>query len=188
MHPSDSSRLIASCLEGDEQAIETLVRRHETDVFRLALSILQDSSEAHEATQDAFIATLKALPNYREKSSFKAWLYTITVNTSRSRLRKRKVLEKLQNALTIVFQVETRKQPSLEETVVQNEKEKTIWNALNKLDERHRIVMVLRYFQDLPTKEIAEILSLSEGTVHSRLYNARERLRIALEELHGDQT
>ena len=188
MNSPDSSRLIKRCIEGDEQAIEMFVRQYETDVFRLTLSILQYPSETHEATQDTFIAALKALSTYREKSSLKAWLYTIAVNASRSRLRKRNVLEKLRNALTVVFQFETRRQPTLEESVIQNEKETAIWNALNGLDEKHRMVMVLRYFQDLSSKEIAEILSISEGTVHSRMHNARERLKIALEELHGDKT
>ena len=101
-------------------------------------------------------------------------------------MRKRKVLEKLRNALTVVFQFETQKQPTLEESVIQNEKETAIWNALNELDEKHRMVMVLRYFQDLSSREIAEILSLSEGTVHSRLHTARERLRDALTGLQRD--
>ena len=85
-----------------------------------------------------------------------------------------------------MFQFETQKQPTLEESVIQNEKETAIWNALNELDEKHRMVMVLRYFQDLSSREIAEILSLSEGTVHSRLHTARERLRDALTGLQRD--
>lgn len=187
METADSSRLISRCMAGDEQAIELLVRRHETEVFRLAFSILQDSHEAHEATQDAFIAALNALSGYREKSSFKAWLLTIALNVGRSRLRKRKVLERLRNTLTAIFRVETQRQDSPEDAVLQTEKESVIWNALNELDERHRTVMVLRYFQDLPTTEIAEVLAISEGTVHSRLHTARERLRAALASFHGDE-
>lgn len=187
MEYSDPARLIERCIEGDDQAIEIFVRRHETDIFRLAFSVLQDPSEAHEAAQDTFITALKALPNYQERSSLKAWLCTIALNISRNRLRKRKVVEKLQNTLTIVFQIETRKQPTLEEGVIETEKEKAIWNALSELDEKHRMVMVLKYFQELDIREIAEILSISEGTVHSRLHTARERLRIALKEIHGDK-
>ncbi len=187
METADSARLISRCVDGDEQAIEMLVRRHETDVFRLAFSVLQDAHEAHEVTQETFISALKALPSYRETSSFKAWLLAIALNASRSRLRKQKVLEKLRNTLTAIFRVETQKQVSPEDAVVQSEKETVIWNALNELDERHRIVMVLRYFQELPTTEIADVLSISEGTVHSRLHTARERLRTALAQFHGDQ-
>jgi len=187
MEYSDPARLIERCIEGDEQAIEIFVLRHETDIFRLAFSVLQDPSEAYEAAQDTFITALKALPNYQERSSLKAWLCAIALNISRSRLRKRKVLERLHNTLTVVFQIETRKQPTLEERVIQTEKEKAAWNALNELDEKHRMVMVLRYFQELSVREIAEILSISEGTVHSRLHTARERLRSALKDIYGDK-
>ena len=187
MEYSDPARLIERCIEGDDQAIEIFVRRFETDIFRLVFSVLQDPIEAREAAQDTFITALKALPNYQERSSLKAWLCTIALNVSRNRLRKRKVLEKLHNTLTVVFQIETRKQPTVEESVIQTEKEKAAWNALNELDEKHRMVMILRYSQELPVHEIAEILSITEGTVHSRLHTARKRLRIALKEIHGDK-
>ena len=70
MNSPDSSRLIERCIEGDEQAIEMFVRQHETDVFRLTLSILQDPGEAHEATQDTFIAALKVLSKYQARHGF----------------------------------------------------------------------------------------------------------------------
>ncbi|RIK29683.1 MAG: hypothetical protein DCC56_11670 [Anaerolineae bacterium] len=186
MDTAESSLLISRCIAGDEYSIEMFVRQHETGVFRLAISILRDRSEANEVTQETFIAALKSLPSYQERSSLKAWVYTIALNISRSRLRKRKVLEKLKGSLSALFQVDAQKHSSPEDAVIQTEKEAAIWNALNELDEKHRIVTVLRYFQSLHTTEIAEILSISEGTVHSRLHTARERLRIALQHLHGD--
>ena len=67
-----------------------------------------------------------------------------------------------------------------------NEKEAAIWDALNKLDDRHRMVIILRYFQELSVTEISEILNVNEGTIHSRLFTARERLRDALKSLHGE--
>ncbi len=186
MDTAESSLLISRCIAGDEYSIEMFVRQHEIGVFRLAISILRDRSEANEVAQETFIAALKSLPSYQERSSLKAWVYTIALNISRSRLRKRKVLEKLKGSLSALFQVEAQKHSSPEDAVIQTEKEAAIWNALNELDEKHRIVTVLRYFQSLHTTEIAEILSISEGTVHSRLHTARERLRIALQHLHGD--
>jgi RNA polymerase sigma-70 factor, ECF subfamily len=70
--------------------------------------------------------------------------------------------------------------------VIQNEKEAAIWQSLNQLDERHRIVVILRYFHELPITEISEILSVNEGTIHSRLHTAREKLREALHHLYGE--
>ena len=178
--------LIAECIAGNEDAIEILVREHETGVFRLALSILGDEAEANEVTQETFLSALRALPSYQEKKSLKAWLYTIALNHSRSHLRKRKVIERLRSTLTGIFRGETEKQVSPEETVIQNEKEAALWRSLNGLDERHRLVVVLRYFHELSIAEISEILSVNEGTIHSRLHSAREKLRDALKHLHGE--
>jgi RNA polymerase sigma-70 factor, ECF subfamily len=178
--------LIAECIAGNEEAIEALVREFEAGVFRLALSILGDQAEAHEVTQETFLSTLRALPSYHEQKSFKAWLYTIALNHSRSHLRKRKLLERLRTALTPIFRVEIETQISPEQAAIQNEREKQLWHALNQLDDPHRITMVLRYFQELSVAEISEILSVPEGTIHSRLHNGRDKLRKALKHLHGE--
>src|SRR5690349_25029333 len=180
------SWLISECIAGNEAAIEMLVRQYETGVFRLALSIVGDPVEASEITQETFIAALRSLSSYQEQKSFKAWLYTIALNHSRSHLRKRKTLERLRRTLNSLFRVETQKQVSPEESVLQNDKEAEVWKALNQLDEPFRIVVVLRYFHELSIAEISEILSINEGTIHSRLHTARARLRNALNHLHGE--
>jgi RNA polymerase sigma-70 factor, ECF subfamily len=186
MTEAQPSWLIAECLAGNEAAIEMLVRQHETGVFRLALSIVGDRAEANEITQETFIAALRSLPSYEERKSFKAWLYTIALNHSRSHLRKRKVIERLRTTLNAIFQIETQKQASPEESVIKNEKEAEVWKGLNQLDEPFRMVVILRYFHELSIAEISEILSINEGTIHSRLHTARERLRNALVHLHGE--
>jgi RNA polymerase sigma-70 factor (ECF subfamily) len=185
MNSADPAWLIAECIAGNEAAIEALIRAYEAEVFRLALSIVGDPAEAQEITQETFIAALRSLRRYQEKQSFKAWLYVIALNQSRSQLRKRKLLEKLKAATTSLFRIEAQKQPSPEEAVIHDEKEAVIWDELNKLDEHHRMVVLLRYFQGLSIAEISEMLNVNEGTIHSRLHTARARLRDALQSLHG---
>ncbi len=185
MTKAQTPRLIADCIAGNEDAIETLVREHEAGVFRLALSILGDVAEANEITQETFLSALRALPSYQHKKSFKAWLYTIALNHSRSHLRKRKVIERLRSSMTNLFRLESEKQVSPEEAAIQNEKEAALWRSLSQLDERHRVVVILRYFHELSIAEISEILSVHEGTIHSRLHIAREKLRDSLKHLHG---
>jgi len=184
MNDAEPSWLISECIAGNEDAIEMLLRQYETGVFRLALSMVRDQAEANEITQETFVAALRSLRSYQEKKSFKGWLYTIALNQSRRYLRKRRILERLRTTLTQIFRVDAQKQVSPEEAVIENEKEAAIWNELNKLDERHRIVVILRYFQELSITEISEILSVNEGTIHSRLHHAREHLRSALAQLH----
>jgi len=186
MTDAEPSWLVSECIAGNQAAIEMLVRHYETGVFRLALSILGDQADANEITQETFIAALRSLRSYQEKKSFKAWLYTIALNLSRSHLRKQKIIERLKTTVGAIFRVETQKQSSPEDDVIRTEKETTIWNELNKLDERHRTVVVLRYFHDLSVSEISEIMAVNEGTIHSRLHTARERLKNALKSLHGE--
>jgi RNA polymerase sigma-70 factor (ECF subfamily) len=186
MNAAESSSLISGCIAGDERAIEALVHQYEAGVFRLALSIVDDPLEASEVAQETFIAALKALRTYQEQSSFKAWLYRIAFNKSQSHLRRRKILHRLRSTLTSIFRLEAQKVLSPEETMIDNEKDAAIWKSLNKLDERHRIVIILRYFHELPVAEISEILSLREGTVHSRLHTAREKLRVELASFHEE--
>lgn len=186
MSPTEHARLITECIAGNQAAIEALVHQFEAGVFKLALSILDEESDAHEVTQETFIAALKSLHTYKEKNSFKAWLYTIALNRSRSHLRKRKILERLKSAVGGILRIESQERLTPEDEVVKSEKETLVWDELNKLDERHRTTIILRYFHELSVAEIAEIMDTKEGTIHSRLHNAREKLRIALETKHGE--
>jgi RNA polymerase sigma-70 factor (ECF subfamily) len=174
--------LIEDCIKGNETAITQLVQEHQLDIFRLALSILNDPNEANEATQETFISAFRAMDSYREASKLKAWLYTIAINTSRSRLRKRKALEKLHHTLITIFRAQVQNVPTPEEMVIGKEEDAALWKALEKLGEKHRISIVLRYYHDLTIAEIAELLNINEGTVHSRLSIGRERLRSELAE------
>ena len=178
----EQAGLIADCINGDETAIARLIEKYQPGVFRLTLSILNDPGDASEATQDTFIAMLKALNSYHEKSTFKAWLYRIALNISRSRLRKRNALERLRQTLTSIFEVQFQHSPTPEDAVIDGEEGAAIWRALDKLGEKHRIPIVLRYYHDLSVIEIAEIMSIKEGTVHSRLSIGREKLRVQLED------
>jgi len=178
---TEQAGLIAACIQGDETAIAQLVQEHQLGVFRLALSVLNDSGEANEAAQDTFISALKALKSYRDGSSFKAWLYTIALNTSRSRLRKRKALERLQNTLIAIVRIQSQRPSTLEDTAIRDEEDAAVWEALEKLGEKHRIPILLRYYHELSIAEIAEIMDIKEGTVNSRLSIGRERLRSELD-------
>ena len=177
----DTHQLIIAYLAGNQDALERLIQNYHADIYRLALSILGNPADANEASQDAFIAMVNSLDSYQHFTTFKTWLYTITVNVCRSRLRKAKTIDNLNNTLRAVFQIQSQAIPSTEEKVIQNEEDATLWQAIGKLNEKHRVPLVLRYFNDLSAVEIAEILNTREGTIHSRLHFARERLRAELE-------
>jgi RNA polymerase sigma-70 factor (ECF subfamily) len=177
---NDVNQLISNCVAGDQLATEMLIRRHQDGVYRLALSILDDPTEAYDAAQDSFIAAISALDSFQGDSSFKTWLYTIVLNISRVRLRKRKTIERLRNTLQAIFRVQTQRTASPEDFAIQNEKETLIWKALEKLNDKHRIPIILRYYHEFSNAEIAKMLDINEGTVQSRLHVAREQLRTEL--------
>jgi RNA polymerase sigma-70 factor, ECF subfamily len=174
------ANLLQRSLAGDEAATQSLVQTYQQSILRLSLSILQDPCEAEEVTQDVFITALDALDTYRGDASFKTWLFSITINLCRMRLRKRKTRDLLLNTLQTFFRLSGAGPTHPEEIIIQREAEGALWKAVNALDEKHRLPILLYYEHDMPVNEIAQALNLPTGTVLSRLYTARERLRKAL--------
>ena len=175
-------RLIELCRAGDSSAIEHFVQTYQQDVYHLALSILDDSIEAEDATQEALLAALRALDSFHSASSLKTWLYSITVNICRTRLQHHKRRERLTEILGSFLRVLGTRMPSVEEDAIQHESDDALWHAIHNMDEKHRIPIVLRYYHNLSVVEIANILQIPEGTVHSRLNTARKQLHNVLKE------
>ena len=172
-------RLIEQCRVGDLSAIESFVETYQQDVYRLALSILDDPSEADDATQDVFLSALRALESFRGHAAFKTWLFSITINVCRNRLGRNKSRGRLQQMLQSLFRHE---QAHPEREAVQNEVDAALWQAIRLLDDKHRLPIILRYYHDLSVADIAKMLGIPSGTVHSRLNHAREKLRTLLKE------
>lgn len=173
------SRWLEQCREGDALAIERLVQTYQAQVYRLALSIVDDPDEADDATQEVFVAALRALDSFRGEASLKTWLFRITVNVCRNRLGRSQRRGRLQQILQSLF---TQEQAQPEKEAVQHESDSVLWRAIQALDDKHRLPVILRYYHDLPVAEIAETLGVPVGTVHSRLNHAREKLRTQLKE------
>ena len=173
-------RLIELCRVGDSSAIESFVQTYQQDVYRLALSILDDPSEAEDATQESLLAALRALGSFHGDSSLKTWLYSITVNVCRNRIQRHRRHERLTRILGEILRVQS--SPSVEEDAIQNASNEALWRVIRSMDEKHRIPVVLRYYHDLSVAEIAHILQVPEGTVHSRLNTARRQLHHVLKE------
>ena len=180
------SHWLEQCREGDSLAIERLVQTYQGDVYRLALSILDDPDEADDATQEVFVAALRSIESFRGNASLKTWLFSITINVCRSRLRRDRSRARLRQILQSLFRGDQahpeRRRRDPESETIQNETDAALWQAVRALDQKHRIPIILRYYHDLPIAEIAETLRIPVGTVHSRLNHARERLRAMLKE------
>lgn len=169
-----------------ELSIESLMMEYYSYIHRLAFSILDDFSEADDATQETFIHAHRALSSFRAEANLKTWLTTIALNACRARLRKRKARDILLNTLHALHLL--RSLPlSTEDHVVINEGDRAIWQAVDDLDEKHKITIILRYVQGMNVADIASVLHLNQGTVHSRLHYARQKLHTQLKHLHSGE-
>jgi RNA polymerase sigma-70 factor (ECF subfamily) len=177
--------LIRRFQQGQPRAFEALYDRFKDYVYRTALFVTRNSSDAEEAVQETFLDVLRALPNYRVEgpARFETWLYRVTVNRCRSRLRRKTLpsaeWEDIEERLERIPEPHPGHEP--EGVTVERERAVELWQAVDELSEVHRVVVLLRYQQGLSYTEIAQTLGISEGTVKSRLYNAHRRLRGQLE-------
>lgn len=162
-------------IEDTEIRIEVLVRDYFAYIHRVSFSILDDLSEAEDAAQETFISAHRALSGFRAEADTKTWLTAIAINACRARLRKRKS----QQILTAALQSLHLHRLSLttpEERMILSEIDQSIWQAVDRLDEKHKIPVILHYVHELDVPNIAKILHLNQGTVHSRLHYARQKL------------
>ena len=170
---------------GDRAAFETLVRRYQPRIYRLAgILVGDDRHEAEDLTQETFIRAYRAIGQFRGESTFRTWLHRIALNviwSYRTRRRQRSLpsLETHGDGDHQVPDVAT----SADDPEVSLIRRDTIDRALAALSADARLVVILRDIQGLEYQEIASIIGVPIGTVESRLFRARRRLRPLLEPL-----
>ncbi len=171
--------LLQTCSPADPAVVEALLREYSTYIYQLSLSILRDADEAKDATQETFLAAVKSLHRYQPGTNFHAWLSQIAVNVCRGSLRKQKAQQALHAALQAIHSLVWRADEP-EEALEQADLRSRLWAAVNGLDEKHRLPVILHYIHEVPTQEVAQILGISPGTVHSRLHYACQQMQGAL--------
>lgn len=176
--PEAELELVLQCQQGNQQSFRQLYRRYCGRV-RSTLYQLCGSEALDDLVQEVFLRAWKGLPQLREPSQFSTWLYRICWNVASDRRRslqkQRSFLSKLKIAQEGLFihQSKHSHAPDLMELHYQD----IIQRGLQKLSFEHRAVLVLHDLEDLPQKEVAQILGISVGTVKSRLFHARMSLR-----------
>lgn len=180
--------LIARCQRGDAAAVAELVSQYATFVYRVGLMVLRQAEDAEDAMQETLVKAVRALPDYshKDEASFRAWLHRIALNTAISRTRRAQLPQVAWEALDSAPVPE----PGPEDQALKRLDQSDVLAAVDRLSEGQRLVIILRYYNDLSCEEIADLLQVPLGTVGSRLFNARQRLRELLtDERHeGSQT
>ena len=188
--------LVRAAKEGDQDAFEELVRRHERRIYGLARRLTGSEHEAQDATQQTFLSVVRNLGEFRETAAFSTWLTTIAVHAALKLVRKRRGLAttSLDEATEPdedghlphpEYIADWRDLP--DRLLHRAETRRALDEAIAELDPAHRAVFLLRDADGLSVKDTARALGISEANVKVRLLRARLRLRERLTRVFGDE-
>jgi RNA polymerase sigma-70 factor, ECF subfamily len=185
-HLNEEQDLIVQARNGSPAAIELLVSRYESRIFRAARNITGNHEDAEEVIQNAFVKAFRNLANFRGDSRFYTWLVRIAMNEALMKVRGRRFREmplggaKDSKGCLIPSEIEDWG-ANPEQRYSQEELHRILERAISELDTRYRIVFQLRDVEGLATNETARVLGLSVATVKTRLNRARLQLRNSLD-------
>ena len=182
-------QLVALTVKGDVSAFNEIVVRWEGKLYNFVYRHIGDAEEAKDITQESFVRAYSHLDGFRGHSKFSSWLYQIALNLCRSKLRRTKARPTVSidgreqdNPLWAVAD----ERPTPAESTLEQERALAVREALAQLPEAQRTVIILKEYNGLKFREIAEILDTPESTVKSRLYHGLENLAQALGHLQAE--
>jgi RNA polymerase sigma-70 factor (ECF subfamily) len=162
----DDTILVRAAQNGDVDAFEELVRRHQASVYRVALRILGSSADAQDAVQETFIRAWRALPHFRHDSTISTWLYRIATRRALHRIAARRTTETLD-------EVEPEGGPDPADSAERRERLRAVTHAIANLPPEQRAALVLREFEGLSYQEVADILGAGLPAIKTRIHRAR---------------
>lgn len=176
---------VEAARSGDRQAFGRLVDRYQRRVYALAFGILRNREDAWDAAQESFVKAYRNLDRFEGGSAFYTWLYRITYNRSIDMLREkgrrdRVDLEETRHVEKLLAEEGKRPEGAPEEVASRKELSRVLHEAMHKLSDKHRAIIVLREIEGLSYEEMADVLGISKGTVMSRLFHARQNLQALL--------
>lgn len=185
----DESVLIQRCRGGSKDAYGAIVNKYMKDAYFIALGLVGNREDALDLSQEAFIRAYTNIRSLNLNWGFFPWFYQILRNLCFSHLRKRRSRPSCSlDAITEQTGASFESDCAAPETAIQTKELRSqIWQAIAKLDEKHREVIVLRHFRNLSYEQMSKVLFCSVGTVTSRLYHARMKLKEILERQKGGQ-
>jgi RNA polymerase sigma factor (sigma-70 family) len=158
----------------NEAEAEALYSEYKNYVYRTALLLTKSRSIADDITQETFIRILTNYHTYDASRPIKPWIYTITINVTRTTMRKQKWIERFS---LFTDEVQEDQINSLEDSFLKNEEMKELWDAVRQVSLKSREVLILHFYLGFTLKESSKILKIPEGTAKSRLNTALKQLR-----------
>ncbi len=180
-----SAHLLARCCQGDTQAFAQLVASVQTYVYNLAYRLLRDEDEAHDLAQDALVRAWYMLPTFRGESRFTTWLYRLVVNLGLNRLARLRRRPQEASIESQAFADPSRLAADPQEVHEAAERRRLVWEAVDALPDKYRIVITLYYQHGCSYQEIADTLQLPLNTIKTHLARARQLLAARLAHIEG---
>lgn len=174
MKPDDIT--LARAVRGDMQAFETLVEQYQHRVYGICLRMLANEQDAQDAAQETFVKVYKNIRTFKQEAQFSTWLYRIAVNTCLDMLRKRRIVQSLDAMVEEGFDAPSNEE-SVEAVLERSVDAAQLSEAIAKLPEDQRTVIVLRDVQGLSYEEVAQSVEANLNTVKSRISRGRRALR-----------
>jgi len=181
------AQLISETLRGNTERFGQLVRKHQDRLYNTLVRFVGCRELALDLAQEAFIQALVKLHTFEQNSAFYTWLYRIAFNLAITHLRRRRPEISVEAVREAGGPEPVGDGDAPDRQLERNEDARQVHQAIGRLSEEHRAILLLREMEGLCYTEIAEILDLPVGTVRSRLHRARNQLRDRLEEMFQEQ-
>ncbi|MEE2713936.1 MAG: sigma-70 family RNA polymerase sigma factor [Planctomycetota bacterium] len=177
---STDRELLLRSQNGDQESFRRLVEMYTPRVYGLVRNLVRSQTEAEDVTQEVFFKVYRKLDTFREDSAFYTWLYRVAVNAATDWLKKKRQDRALQlddfGAMSLADDAD-----GPDQNVRTKDLRKEVRMAMGELSEKFRTILVLRELEGLQYEEISAVLQISKGTVESRIFRARAKLKIELE-------
>lgn len=183
----DETTWVERARAGDEAAFAAIYEKYERPIYSLVYRLMGNAEDAFDITQDVFVKAYKALGKTNPELNLSAWLHRIASNACMDVLRRRKIVRWLPwdpAEHTNITPASENDEP--EYRVVSRQTKEQVQAVLNKMNERYRLCLVLREYQDLSCEEIADVLGISRQAVKSTLFRAREQFREIYERMEQE--
>ncbi|MDX2246735.1 MAG: sigma-70 family RNA polymerase sigma factor [Bacteroidia bacterium] len=183
--------LVAAAKRGEPNAFETLLKKYRKSVYYMLLKMVKNPDDAEDLTQEAFAKAFNSIDKFDSKFAFSTWLFRIATNNCIDYIRKKRVQTVSFDApvegddgSSMRFDVKT-EDLDPNESMLKDQRRRYLNMAIERLPEKYRMLVELRYFQELSYEEVAEELQIPLGTVKAQLFRARELLNQELKDLRS---
>ena len=184
-------KLIKNLRDRDEKAFKFIVDKYKNFIFNISISIIQNTEEADDLTQEVFIQIYKSINKFKEKSSLSTWIYRITLSKCYEHIRFKKRKKRFSKIINLFredgssIDIPVFNHPGI--ILEKKEEGKMLFEAINSLSEEQKSAYILKNIQGLSYKKISRVMKKSTSSIESLIFRAKKNLKKYLEKKLNDK-